>query len=166
MIAFKFFRSGRVGPFTGFRWEEGEWVEAGPAPRICDSGVHACRVADLPFWVNDELWAIELDGEIVESERKVVAVRGRLVRRADAWDVAAAQRLADSCAARARALADARPEDEMLAMIAGDCERRASQGRAYAATFIAAFAAERAGGPDTRAAERAAQAAWFADLLR
>jgi hypothetical protein len=116
--------------------------------------------------VNDELWAIELDGEIVESERKVVAARGRLVRRADAWDESAAQRLAGSCAMRARALADAQPDDEMLAMIAGDCERRASQGRAYAATFIAAFAAERAGGPDGRAAERAAQAAWFADLLR
>ena len=54
----------------------------------------------------------------------------------------------------------------MLSMIAGDCERRASQGRAYAATFIAAFAAERAGGPHGRAAERAAQAAWFADLVR
>ena len=78
---------------------------------------------------------------------------------------AAAHRLADDCAARARALADARPDGERLQMIAGDCERRAGQGRAYAATFIAAVAAERAGGPKGRAAVRSAQAGWFEELL-
>jgi hypothetical protein len=48
----------------------------------CRVGVHACRIGDLPFWVGfGELWEIELDGRIEDDERKLVATRGRLVRR-------------------------------------------------------------------------------------
>jgi hypothetical protein len=162
--AYKFLREGRVGPFTGFRWEPGEWVETS-GPALCDRGVHACRTRDLPFWINTELWEIELDGEVAEGERKLVAERGRLVRRVEGWDTDAAQALADSCAARARAFADANPDDPMIAAYAADCEQRASQGRVPVITYIAAVAAEQAGGPEGRDAERGAQADWFAQLL-
>jgi hypothetical protein len=164
MNAYKFLRAGSVGPFTGFRWELGRWVEA-DGGSLCEHGVHACRVDDLPFWVNEELWEVELDGDTVESRFKLVAPRGRIVRRVEAWTVAAAQALADAAAARARGLADARPGDGTARAYAGDAERRAGQGRAYAATYIAAFAAEHAGGPEGREAERAAQADWFRVLL-
>ena len=53
----------------------------------------------------------------------------------------------------------------MARAYAEDAERRAGQGTSYVATFIAAFAAEHAGGPDGREAERAAQADWFRALL-
>jgi len=161
---YKFLREGRVGPFTGFRWEPGEWVEAG-SPVLCDRGVHACRPGDLPFWLNDELWEVELGGEVAEGERKLVAERGRLVERVDGWDADAAQKLGDASAARARGLSDARPGDAMARAFAEDAERRAGQGRAYVATYIAAVTAEHSGGPEGRDAERAAQAAWFDELL-
>jgi len=161
---YKFLRDGRVGPFTGFRWEPGEWVETG-GPVLCDRGVHACRPGDLPFWLNDELWEIELGGEVAEGERKLVAERGRLVRRLEGWNSEVAQKLADTSAARARALSDARSGDPIARAYAEDAERRAGQGRAYVATYIAAVAAEHAGGPEGRDAERAAQAAWFDELL-
>jgi hypothetical protein len=163
--AYKFLREGRVGPFTGFRWEPGTRVEIG-GPVICDRGVHACRPGDLPFWINDELWEVELDGEVVASERKVVASGGQLVRRVEAWTVATARELGDTSAARARALSDARPGDAVARAYAEDAERRAGQDRAYVATYIAAVAAEYAGGLEGRDAERAAQAEWFAELLR
>ncbi len=164
MNAYKFLRAGSVGPFTGFRWKPGCWVET-DAVSVCERGVHACRLADLPFWVTDELWEIELGGEVVESGFKVVALRGRLVRRVDAWTTAAAQALGESAAARARALSDQRPDDAMARAYAEDAERRAGQGKSYAATYIAAVAAEHAGGPDGRDSERAAQAEWFRALL-
>jgi hypothetical protein len=164
MTAYKFLRSGSIGPFTGFAWEPRRWVETDDVS-VCASGVHACRVGDLPLWVNDELWEIELAGEVVESGFKLVAPRGRLVRRVDAWTPAAARALGDAAAARARALADARPDDAMARAYAEDAERRAGQGKVYAATYIAAFAAEHAGGPEGRIAERAAQAEWFGALL-
>jgi hypothetical protein len=162
--AYKFLRSGAVGPFTGFRWHPGTWVEA-DAASPCESGIHACRVEDLPFWTGDELWEVELDGEVVAGQRKLVARRGRVVRPVDAWSPAAAQELADEAAARARALADAHPRDAVARAYAEDAERRAEQGRAYVATYIAAVAAEHADGPPGREAERAAQADWFRRLL-
>jgi hypothetical protein len=164
MNAYKFLRSGSLGPFSGFRWDPGRWIETGDAS-VCERGVHACRVGDLPFWVNDELWEIELGGDVVESEFKLLAPRGRLVRRVEVWTAAAARGLGDAAAARARSLADARPDDAMARAYAEDAERRAGQGKAYAATYIAAVAAEHAGGPNGREAERAAQAEWFRALL-
>lgn len=164
MIAYKFLRQSSIGPFTEFRWEPGRWVEA-DAAAPCESGVHACRVDDLPYWCSDELWEIELDGGVVTAGYKVVAPRGRLVGRVEAWNQAAAQQLADAAAGRARSLSDAKPRDAMLRAYAEDAERRAGQGKAYVATFIAAVAAEYAGGPPGRDAERAAQVDWFRRLL-
>lgn len=164
MKAYKFLRAGAIGPFTGFRWEAGSWVEAAAAAP-CESGVHACRIEDLPYWSNDELWEVELDGDAIALAHKVVAPRGRLVRRVEAWSPAAGRELANEAAARARGLADARPRDATRRAYAEDAERRAGQGRAYAATYIAAVAAEHVGGPPGREAERAAQADWFRRLL-
>ena len=47
-------------------------------------GIHACRTNDLAYWLNQELWEIELDGSIQESHRKIVSLRGRLLQRLDA----------------------------------------------------------------------------------
>ena len=98
MIAYKFLDAGRVGPFTGFSWPLGEWVEASGADP-CRSGIHACRVRDLPVWLGDELWEVDLDGHVVEQERKLVAPRGRLTRRLEEWN-------GDLAAARAAELRD------------------------------------------------------------
>ena len=80
MIAYKFLDEGRIGPFTAFQWPVGEWVDAGGVDP-CLEGVHACRPRDLPIWLGRELWEIELDGSLVEQERKVVASsRPRIAR--------------------------------------------------------------------------------------
>ena len=65
MIAYKFLRSGRIGPFSAFRWPEpGVWVHAQRDLVACQRGIHACRPSDLPWWLADELWEIELDGDV------------------------------------------------------------------------------------------------------
>ena len=61
MIAYKFLRAGRVGPFSAFQWPEPDvWVRAAPELAACRRGIHACRPSDLPWWLADELWEIEL----------------------------------------------------------------------------------------------------------
>lgn len=103
MIAFKFLRSGRTGPFSAFRWPEpGVWVEAPRRLATCRSGVHGCRIQDLPWWLAEELWEIELGGAIEIDAHKVVASRGRLRGQIEAWTPACAQRYAEACAWRAR----------------------------------------------------------------
>ena len=99
MIAYKFLRRDGCGIFSGFAWPApGEWVEAVAVE--CESGVHACRVGDLPYWVARSLWEVELDGEVLEGRTKVVASRGRLVRRIEAWDDEARDAYVDMCAVR------------------------------------------------------------------
>ena len=108
MKAYKFLARGGTGRFSDFRWplpadgESGDWVESGGALEDCRAGVHACRPRQLLDWIDDELWEIELDGEIVEGNAMIVAQRGRLLARIEAWDHRAAKDFADACAWRAR----------------------------------------------------------------
>jgi hypothetical protein len=161
VIAYKFLDAGGVGPFTGFRWPVGEWVEAGGVDP-CVQGVHACRVRDLPVWLGHELWEIELAGEVVEQERKLVGERGRLLRRVDAWDERVAQEFGRFCARRTRRRVGFVP---VLSGFVVDVERLAGQRRTALAGFAAARAAELRDGPAAYEEERGAQAAWLAERL-
>lgn len=103
MIAYKFLRAGRIGPFSDFAWPEpGVWVRAGEATNPCRRGVHACRTRDLPWWFADELWEIDLDGEVQIEEHKIVARAGALRSRVHGWTPACAQEYGEACAWRAR----------------------------------------------------------------
>jgi len=103
VIAYKFLRSGRVGPFSAFQWPgPGVWVHAPLDPVACRRGVHACRPSDLPWWLAEELWEIELDGPVQSEEHKIVAPAGRLGAQIEAWTPACAQEYADACAWRAQ----------------------------------------------------------------
>ena len=103
MMAFKFLRSGRVGPFSRFQWPEpGVWVYASRDLLACRRGIHACRPIDLPWWLADELWEIELDGYGQPDEHKIIAPAGRLGAQLEGWTPACAQAYADACAWRAR----------------------------------------------------------------
>ncbi len=161
MIAYKFLAFGRIAPFTGFRWEPGTWVEAA-AVEGCRGGIHACRVRDLPIWLNDELWEIELAGEFVEQDRKVVAPRGRLGRRVDAWSERAAADFGRFCARRTRERVGFLP---VLSGFVGDVDRFVSQQRFPIAGLASARAAELRDGPTAYDEERLAQADWLAERL-
>jgi hypothetical protein len=152
--AYKFMRLGAAGPFSGVGWERGQWVEGGPKePKPCRRGVHACRPEHLPYWLSEELWEVELDGEIAATDYKLVAERGRLVGQLEGWDRRAFERFAQSCAAETRSLG--------AAEIAADCEAVIERGAYALAVYFAAVAAERVGGEAGRLAERARQAVWL-----
>ena len=104
MRAFKFLTADGSGVFSGFAWPlpdgaPGAWVESEVDP--CRSGIHACRPSDLPYWLADALYEIELDGPLDEQAVKVVAPRGRLIRRVESWDDAMRERYSQMCFARA-----------------------------------------------------------------
>jgi hypothetical protein len=105
-LAYKFTRPGARSPFTGFEWQPGEWVEVDGAIGLCTNGIHACRPEALPRWIDDELWLVELDDVLQELDGVLIARRGRLLERIDAWDDATSRDLARSCAARVRELAE------------------------------------------------------------
>jgi hypothetical protein len=161
VIAYKFLAPGAVGPFTGYRWKVDRWVEV-DALDPCRRGIHACRVRDLPIWLDAELWEIDLDGDVVEQERKIVASRGRLTRRIEGWTPLLAQRFGRSCARRVRLRYGHLPQ---LSGFVVDIERFVAHRRIPIAGFAAARAAEFAGGPAAYEAERLAQSGWLAAEL-
>ena len=114
-------------------------------------GVVAHRVADLPHWVADELWTVELDGELTERAHSLVAPRGRVVERIAAWDDATALQFAEACLAR----------HSEAGRASYPCTA------AYMAAHAAGMLAEEAGASyqDGYDAERAWQAAWISDRL-
>jgi hypothetical protein len=161
MIAYKVLDSGTVAPFSRHPWPEGEWVEA-EAVEPCRSGIHACRPSDLPYWLGPELWEIELDGDVVEGERKVVARRGRLIRRISAWNDELLRAFTASCRTETKLRVGSIP---LLGGYVEDIDRFRSRDRHGLAAFAAARAAELYGGPSAYERERARQAAWLADRL-
>jgi hypothetical protein len=184
MIAYKFLRAERIGTFSGFRWPEpGAWVRATDHPAACRSGIHACRTQDLPWWLSEELWEVELEGEVRIEEHKIVAPAGRLRSRVPRWTPACSQEYADACAWRARdravqALSRAeqlREADELarcdtldaVLSVTRRLAERVPDGRII--LTIAGDGAFRAltGAPPTTAyaAERAWQSRWLAERL-
>jgi hypothetical protein len=104
LLALKFLREGGVGPFSYFQWPKpgpsgpAAWVEPQPG----DRGIFACDVDNLIDWLAPELWIIELDGEVVVEGTKLIAPRGRLVRRVEAWTREKESAFGRACALRAR----------------------------------------------------------------
>jgi hypothetical protein len=141
MIAYKFLKSGRVSPFAAHRWPVGTdaWVDAEGELGICAPGIHACRVADLPYWLDRELWIVELAPPIHEHELKIVAPRGRLRERVAAWNEPVQRSFVRDCLSRtvefaAGDLRDAGLEREASQLRATDdpVELRAAAGLAVA----------------------------------
>ena len=187
MLAWKFLSPGAVAPFTGIRWPLPGvgWMEGRSKP---DSRVHACALEDLPYWIDQELWVVELEGEVARARRQLVAARGRLVARVDEWPAAEAE-FTGACIERTRrrvidALLAAGREDDAAVLSAPrepEAERQtalsiAGSGPAYVGyvadvirrrpypgtcAYIAANAAAAIGNVRGHDQERAEQAAWF-----
>ena len=165
-LAYKFTRSGARSPFTGFVWPVGEWVEADGEVGLCANGIHACRVEALPRWVDAELWRIELEDVEAEHEGVLVARRGRLLDRIEAWNAATSRELARSCAARIRELAAQRP-DPLLQRRAEHIPQIAD-GPDPSATALAMYTTAHALDevlPGSYREERRRQAEWLRDRL-
>lgn len=111
MSLYKFLAVGATAPFTGFRWpaprdmdSPGDWVTVRGPLDPCRAGLHLCRAVDLPFWILDELYAVEVDGPVEEYDDFVLARRARLARRVDPWGPDFASSFSGACVRRVRDL--------------------------------------------------------------
>jgi hypothetical protein len=175
--AYKFLQAGSVGRFSGRAWPPpGAWLSAGAEIDLCRSGVHACRASDLPYWLDDELWRVELAGDLTQAEQLVVATRARLLERVAGWSPDTAERFAAACAERAQgyarlALERHRPTAPAAAAAAASsaghaqlyADARASISFAAFAAYSAAVAAGHLDPHEGALRERERQAAWLVD---
>jgi hypothetical protein len=108
---YKFLASGAIGAFSGQPWptpapdgEPGAWVTAEGPLEPCRRGLHLCRGGDLPYWLNEELYVVEVSGDVEQHESFVLAGRARLLRRVPMWSQESAHRFSSACAWRVRDL--------------------------------------------------------------
>jgi hypothetical protein len=103
VFAYAFLAKGAVDPLSGFVWptqrdgEPGAWVSGDTAPREALRGYPA---GDLPYWLDEELWNIELAGALTERRHLLLCERARLLGRIDAWTDAVAWDLVAASAQR------------------------------------------------------------------
>lgn len=153
--ALKFLNKGGVSPARHYAWplpkngKPGKWVKATGDLDVCNNGIHAVKFDEGALeWLRAECYVIELDGAtFVESERKYVARRGRLVRKVESWDERGQRLFAADCAAHVLPIYEkAFPNDD----------------RPRKAIHAARRYAERPTGKNLDAARAAAWAAWDA----
>jgi hypothetical protein len=149
---------------SGFRWSAGEWVEV-DAITVCISGVHACAAGQLAYWLHDELWEVELDGRISPAPDSMVAQRGRLVRRIDAWSDGGALRFAQACHDRLAAKLASSPEAARFSDYLGDAARHIGRGVPAMTAYIAALIASRIETPDDEWTGYRRERAWQSDWI-
>lgn len=170
---FKFLERGARGAISGFAWPTplagapGAWVEAAAPLVVCERGIHACGSHELAHWLDEELWVVELAGELQHATHAVMAARGRLVRKIDAWSSESAARFARAAYDHAQELANA--DAQFGALVAPHLSTRdyhLPRGNTALAAFCAAMASARLSGRDhfEQAAydrEREWQSAWL-----
>jgi hypothetical protein len=153
--------------------------------------VFACRSDDLPYWVDRELWLIQLAGPVREARRRDLVPRARLAARIEAWSPEVHRRYAVACARHARDLAlpalpaglsdriarlddpvalaaamHAAPEPSAVAGYLGDTAALAGKGDPAAASYLACLVAGAVRGDAAGFhAERAWQARWLSEQL-
>lgn len=159
MIAYKFLDLHGRGRFTRTPWpmphgeKPGAWVDAGGPVVPCVRGVHALRAKHMPFWLDQQLWEIELAGSLVETDSLLVAERGRLARRVDAWNDDAWKALCEFCRERtaahlARVEVHVPSELERARFFVREVDAFIALGALPTAVYVAAVAAH-VGSPDT-----------------
>ncbi|WP_131746939.1 hypothetical protein [Frankia sp. Cppng1_Ct_nod] len=123
MSYYKFLRPSGEGVFTGYDWvgSGGNWIDAG-SPVSCQAGIHACRVEDLPYWLAEGLWRIDLAGQIVTYKNKVAASRGRLGARVEGWTTRTAREFSVACVGRVAQHAAAELRDTSMWSLAESVE--------------------------------------------
>jgi hypothetical protein len=126
---------------------DGEWLEHAGDVVLCESGVHAseCPFDALQYAPGNVLCLVELDGEILTGNDKLVASRRRIIKRIDAEPLM--REFARWCALQVVELWDA-PEVVRQYLTTGDESLR------DAAWDAAGAAARAAAGAAARAAQR------------
>jgi len=131
-------------------------------------------LADLAYWLHEELWRIELDGDCVEGQDCILAPRGRLLERMDDWsEKGGAQEFARAVRDHALEIIAPHPERARLQGYVDDATCHVANGflesPALAGLCSAMAVAQAAGGDaieDAYRRERAWQSAWIVARLK
>lgn len=106
MSLYLFLRPDRRASLSETQWPAphegapGAWLETGSdAP---PDSIRAYPPEELLSCLDDELWEVELEGDLRREGHAVLATRGRLLSRIETWTPQVAAQLVETCAFRVR----------------------------------------------------------------
>ena len=146
----------------------GEWFEVKGKLIPCNNGIHLCRRDDLIHWIGPAIFTVEYDGEMIESDNKIVVRRARLLSKLETWNERTARLLACDFAKHVLGLYEGEYPDDNRPRNCIEITRKVANGDLPVADLAAARAAALdAGGVvwaagNARAAVAAAGAGWAA----
>jgi len=119
----------------------GKWMEPIKDIYPCWRGYHVCEGEQILNWLNAELYEVEIRGEQIREDDKIVAQQARLVRRITTWNTRTARLFACDCAEHVLHLFEEKyPEDKRPAEAIA-VARRHARGEATEAGLKHAFCA-------------------------
>ena len=156
MKYYKFLTADNKGEYSKFDYTEylpdgdkpGKWLPEIETLSICESGYHACKAEHLLEWINAQLFEVELAGEIVEAENKVVAQNMRILRKVETWNDKTARLFACWCARDVLPLFEDKYPDDKRPRVAIETAEQYAEGNStleeLAASWNASWAASSA----------------------
>jgi hypothetical protein len=129
----------------------GKWMKVTGDLVPCKNGLHVMRLGDLLVWAAKHLYEVEVRGEVLPADDKVVARQARVLRKVDTWNDRNLRLFACDCAERVLPLFEKDHPNDNRPRAAIETARRFANGQATWEELDAA-----------RAAVAAAWAAWDA----
>jgi len=89
------------------------WREQSGPLKLCENGLHLCRMGELPQWINEEIWEAEYSGEKIAGDDKIVVAKARLIKKVKTWNKKTRLLFAADCADHVlKNFEDKYPEDK------------------------------------------------------
>ena len=132
--------------------QPGKWMPPIEVIKPCVAGYHVCRRGQLVRWLGPTIWLVEIRGERICQNDKIVTSQARLLRRVTTWTEKTARLFAADCAERMLLLyetqypGDTRPREAIA--VARAFARGEINSAARAAAWAAAWDAARAAAGD------------------
>jgi hypothetical protein len=142
-------------------WTPGEWMpEIEGELKPCRNGYHVVTLEQLPNWIGERIFEVEVGKEILPDDDKSVVRTCRLTRECTGWDERTARLFACDCAEHVLCLYEAQYPDDRRPRKAIETARRYAEGKAAVEDLTDVWDAAWAAARD--AAEAARDAAWEA----
>jgi hypothetical protein len=120
-------------------WTPGEWMpEIEGELKPCRNGYHVVTLEQLPDWLGERIFEVEVGDEIVHADGKSVVRTCRLTRECTGWNERTARLFACDCAERVLYLFEARYPGDGRPRKAIEIARRYADGKAAVEELAAA----------------------------
>jgi len=117
----------------------GKWMPLIKYIEPCERGYHVCEGEQVLQWLHDELYEVEIRGEQIREEDKIVAQQARLVRRITNWNERTARLFACDCAERVLHIFEEKYPDDKRPREAIEVARAYANDKATEKELIRAF---------------------------